>query len=67
MLRATPPSPRDATYPNPPENIYTDVTINAAGDADLSLNIDLTPNITARGSVGSDGSSSIGIFFEHVY
>ncbi|MEX3017271.1 translocation/assembly module TamB domain-containing protein [Gymnodinialimonas hymeniacidonis] len=49
------------------ENIYTDVTINAEGDADLSLNIDLTPNFTARGSVGSDGSSSIGIFFEQDY
>ncbi|MBY4894300.1 translocation/assembly module TamB domain-containing protein [Rhodobacteraceae bacterium N5(2021)] len=49
------------------DNIYTDVTINAEGDADLSLNIDLTPNITARGSVGSDGGSSIGIFFEQDY
>ncbi|MEJ6389893.1 translocation/assembly module TamB domain-containing protein [Gymnodinialimonas ulvae] len=49
------------------ENIYTDVTINAEGDADLSLNIDLTPNFTARGSVGSDGNSSIGIFFEQDY
>lgn len=49
------------------ENIYTDVTINAAGDADLSLNIDLSPNITARGSVGTGGNSSIGIFFEQDY
>ena len=49
------------------DNIYTDVTINAEGDADLSLNIDLTPNVTARGSVGSDGGSSIGIFFEQDY
>ncbi|QXT40047.1 translocation/assembly module TamB domain-containing protein [Gymnodinialimonas ceratoperidinii] len=49
------------------DNIYSDVTINAEGDADLSLNIDLTPNITARGSVGSDGNSSIGIFFEQDY
>ncbi len=49
------------------ENIYSDVTINAEGDADLSLNIDLTPSITARGSVGSDGGSSIGIFFEQDY
>lgn len=49
------------------ENIYTDVTINAAGDADLSLNIDLSDSITARGSVGSDGGSSIGIFFEQDY
>jgi len=49
------------------ENIYTDVTINGAGDADLSLNIDLTDSITARGSVGSNGGSSIGIFFERDY
>lgn len=49
------------------DNIYTDVTINAEGDADLSLNIDLAPNITARGSVGSGGGSSIGIFFEQDY
>ncbi|MEJ6393334.1 translocation/assembly module TamB domain-containing protein [Gymnodinialimonas sp. 2305UL16-5] len=49
------------------DNIYTDVTVNADGEADLSLNIDLTPNITARGSVGSDGGSSLGIFFEQDY
>ncbi len=49
------------------DNIYTDVTINAEGDADLSLNIDLTPSITARGSIGSDGGSSIGVFFEQDY
>lgn len=49
------------------ENIYTDVTVGAGGDADLSLNIDLTPSITARGSVGSNGNSSIGIFFEQDY
>lgn len=49
------------------DNIYTDITLNAEGDADLSLNIDLTPNITARGSVGSGGGSSIGIFFEQDY
>lgn len=49
------------------ENIYTDVTIGAGGQSDLSLNIDLTPNITARGSVSSDGGSSLGVFFERDY
>ncbi len=49
------------------ENIYTDVTIGTGGQSDLSLNIDLTPNITARGSVSSDGSSSLGVFFERDY
>ncbi|MFW5641543.1 MAG: translocation/assembly module TamB domain-containing protein [Roseicyclus sp.] len=49
------------------ENVYTDVTVGAGGQSDLSLNIDLTPNVTARGSVSSDGSSSVGVFFERDY
>lgn len=49
------------------DNIYTDVTVGAGGSADLSLNIDLTPDITARGSVSSDGGSSLGVFFERDY
>jgi len=48
-------------------NIYTDLTIGADGDTDLSLNIDLTPDITARGSVSSDGESGLGLFFERDY
>lgn len=49
------------------ENIYTDVTVGAEGDSEVSLNIDLTPSITARGSVSSDGGSSLGVFFERDY
>ncbi|MBF9059181.1 hypothetical protein HKCCSP123_08295 [Rhodobacterales bacterium HKCCSP123] len=49
------------------DNIYTDVTVGGDGNADISLNIDLTPNITARGSFSSDGSSSLGVFFERDY
>ncbi|AHM03425.1 hypothetical protein roselon_01025 [Roseibacterium elongatum DSM 19469] len=49
------------------DNIYTDVTVNADGEADLSLNIDLSPDITARGSFSSDGNSSVGVFFERDY
>jgi len=49
------------------ENVYTDVTIGADGEADLSLNIDLTPDIAARGTFSSDGSSSLGVFFERDY
>ncbi|MEM8713307.1 MAG: translocation/assembly module TamB domain-containing protein, partial [Planctomycetota bacterium] len=33
------------------ENVYTDVTVGGADGPEVSLNIDLTPNITARGSV----------------
>jgi translocation and assembly module TamB len=49
------------------ENIYTDVTIGAQGESEVSLNIDLTPSITARGSFASDGGSSLGVFFERDY
>lgn len=49
------------------ENVYSDVTIGADGEADVSLNIDLTPNITARGTVSAEGDSSIGLFFERDY
>mgnify|MGYP001793688391 FL=1 len=49
------------------ENIYTDVTVGGAGGAAVSLNIDLTPNITAKGSVEADSNTSLGIFFERDY
>jgi translocation and assembly module TamB len=49
------------------DNVYTDVTVGAGGESELSLNIDLTPDITARGSFSSDGSSGIGVFFERDY
>jgi translocation and assembly module TamB len=49
------------------DNVYTDVTIGAEGESELSLNIDLTPDITARGSFSSDGGSGIGVFFERDY
>lgn len=49
------------------DNVYTDVTVGGDGGADVSLNIDLTPNVTARGSFSSDGTSSLGVFFERDY
>jgi translocation and assembly module TamB len=49
------------------DNIYTDVTVGSQNNAEVSLNIDLTPTITARGKLGSDGETSLGIFFEKDY
>jgi translocation and assembly module TamB len=48
------------------ENVYADVTVGSQ-ETDLSLNIDLTPNLTARGTFTSDGDSSVGLFFERDY
>lgn len=49
------------------ENIYTDLTVGSGGETGLSLNIDLTPDITARGRVSSTGETSLGIFYERDY
>jgi len=49
------------------DNVYTDVTVGANGQSEINLNIDIDRNFTARGSVASDGETSIGIFFERDY
>ena len=49
------------------ENVYTDLVIDQTGNTGASLNIDLTPNITARGTFSTDGTSRLGVFFERDY
>lgn len=49
------------------ENVYTDVELGGADGPEVSINIDLTPNLTARGTTSAQGNSSIGIFFERDY
>lgn len=49
------------------DNLYTDVEVGGDGETKLNLNLDITPSLKARGSVGNDGNSSIGVFFEKDY
>ncbi|TDL79391.1 hypothetical protein E2L08_10225 [Palleronia sediminis] len=49
------------------ENLYTDVTIEAGGEAEVNLNLDLTDTITIRGGTSNTGESSVGIFYERDY
>ncbi|WP_108500808.1 translocation/assembly module TamB domain-containing protein [Paracoccus indicus] len=49
------------------ENVYSDVSIGEGGKTSINLNLDITKSLRARGSVGSDGSSSLGVFFERDY
>ena len=49
------------------DNVYTDVQVGQNGDAAISLNIDLTPNLTVRGSTSAGGENSLGLFFEKDY
>ncbi|WP_415182389.1 translocation/assembly module TamB domain-containing protein [Phaeovulum sp.] len=49
------------------ENLYSDVTVAADGTSSINLNLDVTPSLTARGSLGSDGNSGIGLYYEKDY
>ncbi|MDZ7709621.1 MAG: translocation/assembly module TamB domain-containing protein [Roseovarius sp.] len=48
-------------------NIYTEVTADSAGRQKINLNLDISRNLTAKGSAASDGDTGIGIFFEKDY
>ncbi|MDO5657318.1 MAG: translocation/assembly module TamB domain-containing protein [Paracoccus sp. (in: a-proteobacteria)] len=48
-------------------NVYTDVEVGGDGDTRVNLNLDLTPSLTARGSVGTDGNSTLGLYYERDY
>ncbi|WP_292023424.1 translocation/assembly module TamB domain-containing protein [Maritimibacter sp. UBA3975] len=49
------------------ENVYTGVEVGADGEAEVNINLDLTRNLTARGSVATNGETSLGIHFEKDY
>ena len=49
------------------DNVYTDVTAASDGTGEVSLNIDISPNLTGKATLGSDGNSGIGLFFEKDY
>ncbi|MEM9971423.1 MAG: translocation/assembly module TamB domain-containing protein, partial [Pseudomonadota bacterium] len=49
------------------ENVYSDVTVDSAGETTLNLNLDVSPSLTVRGGVSNEGGSSLGIFFERDY
>lgn len=49
------------------ENIYTDLDVNTRGESELSLNLDVTDNLTVTGKVDSVGESGLGIFFKRDY
>ena len=49
------------------ERLYTDVTVDSEGQTEVNINLDLSSTVTLRGSAGSDGGSSLGIFYERDY
>lgn len=49
------------------ENIYTEIEVDQAGTSKINLNLDLRPGVTAKGRLGADGDTGIGIFIEKDY
>ncbi|WP_254445985.1 translocation/assembly module TamB domain-containing protein [Ruegeria sp. HKCCD7255] len=49
------------------DNLYTDFTVNTEGDTEVNLNLDVTDNLTVRGTVDGTGDTGLGIFFERDY
>ncbi|WP_417474341.1 translocation/assembly module TamB domain-containing protein [Leisingera sp.] len=49
------------------ENVYTDFNVNTRGDSELSINLDVTDSLTAKGTVDSEGETGIGLFFKRDY
>jgi translocation and assembly module TamB len=49
------------------DNIYLGVEAGAQGSTRGTINLDITEELKARGSVGSDGDSSLGVFYERDY
>lgn len=49
------------------ERVYTDVNLNAKGETEINLNLDLTDSLTLKGSVDNTGDTGVGLFFEKDY
>lgn len=48
-------------------NTYTEVEVDQSGRSSISLNLDVTNNLTLRGQVDTEGDTGIGIFLEKDY
>ncbi|WP_170290291.1 translocation/assembly module TamB domain-containing protein [Rhodovulum strictum] len=49
------------------DDLYSEVTVDGAGQTRIELNFDLSPQVTVRGRLGADGDTGIGIFYERDY
>jgi translocation and assembly module TamB len=49
------------------KNLYSEVQVDQKGKSQITLNLDVTKNLTVKGRVGADGDTGIGLFFEKDY
>jgi hypothetical protein len=48
------------------ENVYTDVIVSPE-ETEATINLDLSPDLTVRAGVSTEGETTLGIFFERDY
>jgi translocation and assembly module TamB len=49
------------------ENAYSEIAIGAEGRTEITLNLDVSDAVTVRGTLGSDGATGLGVFYERDY
>jgi translocation and assembly module TamB len=49
------------------DNVYLGVQAGADGNSKVTINLDVTDELTVKGAAGADGDSSLGIFYEDDY
>ncbi len=46
---------------------YTELAVGSDGKTEVTINLDVTKDVTLRGTVGSDGQTGLGVFLERDY
>ncbi|WP_425045865.1 translocation/assembly module TamB domain-containing protein [Primorskyibacter sp. S87] len=49
------------------DNLYTDFTVNTAGETEVNLNYNVSESVTLKGTVDNAGETSVGVFFSKDY
>ncbi|MGB7270524.1 MAG: translocation/assembly module TamB domain-containing protein, partial [Albidovulum sp.] len=49
------------------DKIYSEASVGADGKSQIDLNLDLNSDLSLRGTVGTDGTTGVGIFFNKDY
>ncbi len=49
------------------DNVYTEVEVGDTGESAISLNLDVSPNLTVKGTADSEANSGLGLFFQKDY
>lgn len=49
------------------KRLYSEVTVGSDGKTEVDLNLTVTKSVTAKGSASSDGSTSIGLYYDRDY